>query len=128
VSYATPEQLRLQTGVEFELRLDDALQAALDDASQEIDSYRPAGSLSAEALDVLRLHCIRLARLGMYPDQALDETHPVLREARATRRWLGMLASGQVRLPAGDDSSGGTGAEWSSFGTVWGRDAGGGLA
>jgi phage gp36-like protein len=128
VSYATPEQLRLQTGVEFELRTDDALQAALDDASQEIDSYRPAGSLSAEALDVLRLHCIRLARLGMYPDQALDQTHPVLRDALATRRWLVLLAKDDVHLPAGDDSSGGTGAEWSSFGTVWGRDSSGGLA
>ena len=128
MSYATPEQLRAATGVEFELRTDEVLQAALDAATTEIDSYRPAGELAPEALPVLRHHCQVLGRLNLYRDQALDATHPVVREAIETRRWLRLLAGGQVALPQGDDTTGGTGAEWSSSGTVWGRDAEGGLS
>ncbi len=103
--YATPEQLRTRyrTGDgevdEFALRTDDDLEQALTAASAEIDSYRPAGTLSAAALAILADKCLILARMLLHSDQALGDDYPVVRDAKQVRRWLDLLARQAVRLP-----------------------------
>ena len=131
MSYATVEALRARYGTEIEARTDEDLAAALVEGGRIIDSWRPAGDLSAAALDVLGGHQMILARRALYPEQALDETHPIIRDASETLRWLVALAAGRVHLPTGapgdTTASGGTGAAWSTVPTVWGRGDGGGL-
>lgn len=105
MSYATAEQLRDRyrqgiDGDEFAARDDADLEQALAAAAEEIDSWRPAGSLSAADLDVLRGKALPLARAYVYKDHALDPTHPVISDAAAARAWLRALAAGFVRLPS----------------------------
>lgn len=99
--YATVAGLRARYGTEFEAATDNALAEALTEAARIIDSWRPAEALSAAAVDVLAGHQLILARRALYPDQALDETHPIIRDARETLRWLEALAAGRVLLPGG---------------------------
>jgi phage gp36-like protein len=131
--YATPTELRARftrdEDDEFAALADSELLTALEAATAEIDSYRPAAELSAAGTAVLKEKCLVLARMLVHRDAALEAIHPIVRDARAVRDWLRDLAAGRARLPAGDGSgtSGGTGAEWTAIPTVWGRGAGGGL-
>lgn len=131
-TYATVDDLRAAPwGLTFELALDETLEQALQSGADEIDSHRP-GDLDEptgeRALAVLKRHNLTLARLALHPDQALDATHPVVREATATRAWLLRWSQGQVHLPVdAAPAGGGTGAAYTSGGTVWGRGDGGGL-
>lgn len=84
---------------EFVTRSDEDLQEALGAASAELDSYIATPILSEKALDVLTRKCYFLARLFVYKDQALDVTHPVVREAENVRRWLRYFSEGRVSLP-----------------------------
>ena len=132
MSYATAAELRTRFKVgldrdEFALRDDADLEQALAAATAEIDSWRPAGALSDAATAILRDRCLILARLVAHQDQALDDAHPIVRDAREVRAWLRALAAGTVGLPAGTDTAGGTGADWHSTPTVWTRGSGGGL-
>lgn len=133
MSYATPIELRdrYRQGAlltdEFALRLDTDLVRALQAAADEIDSYRPQGELATEATAILRDKSLTLARMLLHQDEALGPEHPIIRDAEAVRAWLLLLARGTVRLPAGPGASGGSGAEWQSVPTVWGRGDGGGL-
>lgn len=93
MSYATPAELRdrYRVGIDqdaFALRDDADLQAALDSASAEIDSWLPQGARSAAALAILRDKCLTLARMLLAQDQALDAAHPIVRDALAVRTWL----------------------------------------
>lgn len=105
MAYATAGQLRERYFVgpsrddEFALRTDADLDAALAAASAEIDSYRQAGTPGAAALAILQDKCLILARMFAHQDQALDDAHPIVRDAKAVRSWLAMLAKGQVVLP-----------------------------
>lgn len=87
---------------EFITRTDAYLEEALESASAEIDSYLPRTQLSAQAILIVTRKCYLLARLFVYKDQALDQTHPVIREAENVRKWLRYLSQGTVTLP-GDD-------------------------
>lgn len=132
MSYATPTELRARylqgTVDEFAARADTELARALQAASSEIDSYRPAADLTAAALQVLKDKCMTLARMFAHQDAALDESHPIVRDAQRVLDWLLNLSRGVVHLPAGDGTtSGGTGAAWDCTPTVWGRGTGGGL-
>ena len=132
MSYATPDQLRarFRKGIdqdEFALRDDADLQQALDAATNEIDSYRPAGVPAPEALVVLADKCLMLARMLVNQDQALGAEHPIVRDGNRVLGWLKDLSRGAVHLPTGAGDSGGTGASWSSTPTVFGRRTGGGL-
>ena len=131
MSYATPTELRerfmREMTDEFVTRPDAELQQALDAASREIDSYRPAGTLSTAAAGVLTEQCLVLARLLVHNDAALDGSHPIVRDARAVREWLRDLARGTARLPDDTDASAGSGAQWAVNPTVWGRGEDGGL-
>lgn len=100
MTYASTDELRARYGTEFEVRTDADLDAALADAARIIDGWLPAGDLSAAALTVLAGHQMILARRALYPDQALDEAHPIVRDARETLDWLKALAAGRVGLPA----------------------------
>lgn len=109
--YATPDQLRTRylTGEdevdEFALRTDDDLTQALTAATAEIDSYRPAGALSDAALAILADKCLILARLLINQDQALDDAHPIVRDAKQVRHWLDLVARQIVRLPRDDTAT-----------------------
>jgi phage gp36-like protein len=128
MSYATVAELRaryLQEGTDpFASRSDAELGQALDGASGEIDSWRPQGEPSAAALMVLKDKCLTLARLLAYPDAALDETHPIVREALAVRAWLRALSTGAVQLPSSDVAASGPTAPQVAapavvFGSAW---------
>ena len=128
MTWATVAELRARFGTEFDSRADEDLSPALDAASLEIDSERPPRPVSAAGARVLKEKCLILARLHLYPDQALDDTHPVVREALGVRGWLKRLASGAVVLPSDQaEVAAESGAEWGSVPTVWGRGEGGGL-
>lgn len=103
MSYATVMQLRdrfTRNGDdEFALREDEELALALTAASSEIDSYRPAGPLSVAAADILREKCLTLARMLAHQDEALDDAHPIVRDAKSVRHWLDLLARKQIELP-----------------------------
>lgn len=112
MAYATVAELRGRyagadsaDGGELDLYSDEAVQQALDDASAEIDSWRPQGTPSAEGLAVLKGKCMTLARLLVHQDQPLGELHPIVRDGREVRAWLRALASGQVSLPSGDSAA-----------------------
>lgn len=104
--YATASELRARYRRgddridEFELRTDGDLTAALAAAGAEIDSYRPAGALSVAATAVLRDKCLTLARMLVHQDEALSEEHPIVRDGKAVRAWLVLLAKRIVLLPA----------------------------
>jgi len=105
MAYATPAELRdaYRVGLdrdELAHRDDADLARALERASAEIDSWRPAGDLSTADLAVLKSKVYPLARDLLYHDQALAPEHPVRAEAAAARRWLQALAAGGVRLPS----------------------------
>lgn len=106
--YATATQLRaryrrsLDDADEFAAHDDAHLERALAAAASELDSWRPAGVLSDAATAVLTDKCLTLARLHAHQDAALDESHPIVREALAVRDWLKALAAGRVVLPAAD--------------------------
>jgi phage gp36-like protein len=132
MAYATAAELRerYRQGIdtdEFTEREDGELDLALQAAADEIDSYRPAGELTAAATAILRDKSLTLARMLAHQDAALDLVHPIVRDAQAVRDWLLLLARGVVHLPQADAASGGSGAEWQSVPTVWGRGDGGGL-
>ena len=93
---------------EFAAVADADLDQALTAASDEIDTWRPAGELGTAALAVLAGQCLPLARLHVYGDSALDPSHPIVREALAVRAWLKALAAGQVCLPSEPDGTAAT--------------------
>ena len=101
--YAAPEQLRnrFQQGDvdEFALRTDEELEQALLSASYEIDSYRGTTIISAAGELILADKCLTLARMIANQDQALDITHPMIREATAVRDWLQLWSKKVVNLP-----------------------------
>lgn len=102
--YATAAEIRTRyqrSGVdEFASFSDADLTQSLTAASAEIDSYRPAGGLSVTAEGVLRDKALTLARMLAHQDQALDDTHPIVRDGLAVRDWLNLLARGIISLPA----------------------------
>lgn len=108
MAYATAAQLRARylqasAGVDEFAAHDDAhLDRALAAATAEIDSWRPPGTLSDAATTILTDKCLTMARMIAQQDAALDETHPIVREALAVRDWLKALAAGRVSLPADD--------------------------
>ena len=105
MAYATATDLRdrYRRGLDQDAfaNLDDAdLDQALVAASSEIDSWRPqAADLGAAALAVLRDKTLTLARMHAYQDQALDDAHPIIRDAKEVRDWLKALSRGAVHLP-----------------------------
>lgn len=112
MAYATAAELRSRylqgpAGVdEFATRDDVDLDQALTAASAEIDSWRPLGLVSLAAADVLKDKCLILARMVIHQEEALDESHPIVRDAIEVRRWLRALAAGTVQLPGDDESAG----------------------
>ncbi len=84
------------------------LSAALTAASAEIDSWRRPGSLSTDALAIVRDKCMVLARMLAHQDHALDDVHPIVRDGLAVRDWLRAVAAGRVLLDP-EASSGLTG-------------------
>jgi len=126
--YATVTELRTRytrDGQDPFADYDDAdLAQALAGASGEIDSWRPQGELSTAALVVLKDKCLTLARLLVYADAALNETHPIVREALAVRAWLRALSTGAVQLPSSDVAASGPTAPQVAapavvFGSAW---------
>jgi phage gp36-like protein len=119
MAYAVAAELRARyrqgiAGIdELANRTDADLNQALVAASAEIDRWRPAGELGADASAVLRDVCLILGRMLAHQDEALGEDHPIVRDAIAARAWLRALAAGSVRLPVDEvaaDGSGGASA------------------
>lgn len=75
------------------------VQAAITDASGEIDSYiggRYALPMTDAVPDMLRAGCMDLARYRLYDDHPLE----VVKERRANFvTWLNRVAMGHVQLP-----------------------------
>lgn len=112
MAYATAADLRLRYTIdsdEFELRDDESLDRALLAASDEIDSWRPPGTLGIAALDVIKDKTLTLGRMLVYQNEALDGSHPIVRDGMAVRAWLRALAAGTVQLPIDATADGITG-------------------
>jgi hypothetical protein len=111
--YATPLDLRDRfrrgiDGDEFALLSDEDLAGALTGASSEIDSWRKPGVLGIDALLILKEKCLILARLLANKDQALDSSHPVVRDAQEVRAWLKALLRNPELLPSAENTAVGT--------------------
>lgn len=105
MAYANAAELRARYRVgidrdEFAARDDADLTQALAAASAEVDSWRPPGTPGIAARAILAEKTLTLGRMLVYQDQALDESHPVVRDGLAVRAWLRALAAGAVQLPA----------------------------
>jgi phage gp36-like protein len=103
MSYASADALRdryLRNGQdEFALRADEDLDQGLQAATAEIDSYLPSGPHALAALPILADKCLTLARMLVHQDDALDVSHPIVRDGLAVRAWLVLVARGVVLLP-----------------------------
>lgn len=102
MSYATAEQFRARYP-EFVGAQDADVAVALDVAATDIKGYLPPGEYSADALAILADRSLPLARLALYQDEALDQTHQAIRDAETVRTWLRMVARGEVKLELTED-------------------------